>query len=82
MSTTGGLNASFAPGAPLAGRAAFVAQFGATVGTVLDWASARRIGFSHLVSLGDRADVDFGNMLDYLAYDTNAQRILIDDQND
>ena len=36
---------------------------------VLDWASARSFGFSHVVSLGDMADVDFGDLLDYLALD-------------
>ena len=29
---------------------------------------ARGIGFSHVVSLGDMADVDFGDLLDYLAH--------------
>lgn len=77
VSTKAGLNASFAPGAPRAGHVAFVAQSGAVVGTVLDWAGARGIGFSHLVSLGDMADVDFGDMLDYLANDPNTGAILL-----
>ena len=47
------------------------------VTTVLDWASARGIGFSHLVSLGDMADVDFGDMLDYLAGDPETKAILL-----
>jgi acetyltransferase len=50
-----GLNASFAHVDPLPGHLAFVAQSGAVVTTVIDWASARGIGFSHLVSLGDMA---------------------------
>src|SRR6185295_2831775 len=69
LSTPIGLNASFAPGNAEKGGVAFVAQSGAMVTTVLDWASSRGIGFSHLVSLGDMADVDFGDMLDYLAND-------------
>jgi acetyltransferase len=67
LSTPVGLNASFAPGNAKKGGIAFIAQSGAMVTTVLDWANARGIGFSHLVSLGDMADVDFGDMLDYLA---------------
>ncbi len=71
------LNASFAPGAPRAGHVAFIAQSGAVVATVSDWAEARGIGFSHLVSLGDMADVDFGDMLDYLANDPGTKAILL-----
>ncbi|CAN7450188.1 bifunctional acetate--CoA ligase family protein/GNAT family N-acetyltransferase [Massilia sp. LjRoot122] len=72
-----GLNASFAPGAALPGRLAFVAQSGALVTTVLDWASTRRIGFSCFVSLGDGSDVDFGDLLDYLAGDPDTDAILL-----
>ncbi|RZA25698.1 MAG: GNAT family N-acetyltransferase, partial [Lysobacteraceae bacterium] len=72
-----GLNASFAPGVALPGRLAFVAQSGALVTTVLDWASTRRIGFSCFVSLGDGSDVDFGDLLDYLAGDPGTDAILL-----
>ncbi|MGD8540868.1 MAG: bifunctional acetate--CoA ligase family protein/GNAT family N-acetyltransferase [Desulfobacteraceae bacterium] len=72
-----GLNASFGHVASLPGRLAFVAQSGAVLTSVLDWAAARRIGFSHFVSLGDMADVDFGDMLDYLANDTRTRAILL-----
>ena len=41
---------------------------------MLDWAAPRGIGFSHVVSLGDMADVDFGDMLDYLAADRSHAR--------
>lgn len=77
LSTPSGLNASFAPVAAKKGGVAFVAQSGAMLTTVLDWASARGIGFSHLVSLGDMMDVDFGDMLDYLANDTATTSILL-----
>jgi acetyltransferase len=72
-----GLNASFAQDNPIPGRIAFVAQSGAMVTSVLDWASTRSIGFSHLVSLGDMLDVDFGDLLDYLANDRNTLAILL-----
>jgi acetyltransferase len=77
LSTLHGLNASFAQSMPQRGGVAFVAQSGAIVTTVLDWASGRGIGFSHLVSLGDMADVDFGDMLDYLANDDSTTAILL-----
>jgi len=72
-----GLNASFAHLAPVAGGIAFVAQSGAIATSVLDWATARGIGFSHLVALGDMLDVDFGDMLDYLANDAPTRAILL-----
>ncbi len=72
-----GVNASFAHLAPRPGHLAFVAQSGAIVTSVLDWAHARGIGFSHLVSLGDMLDVDFGDMLDYLANDPDTRAILL-----
>jgi hypothetical protein len=46
---------------------AFVSQSCGMITAVLDWAASREIGFSHVVSLGEMADVDFGDMLDYLA---------------
>ncbi len=72
-----GLNASFAHIQPLPGHLAFVAQSGAIVTTVLDWATARSIGFSHFASLGDMADVDFGDLLDYLANQIEVRGILL-----
>ncbi len=72
-----GLDGSFAHIAPAAGRLAFVTQSGAIVTSIVDWAQSHGIGFSHLVSLGDQADVDFGDMLDYLANDNQASAILL-----
>jgi acetyltransferase len=72
-----GLNASFAHLDALPGRIAFLTQSGAVITAVLDWAHPRGIGFSHLVSLGNMADVDFGDMLDYLADDARTDAILL-----
>ena len=72
-----GLNASFAHADALPGPLAFVSQSGAMVTAVLDWARSRRIGFSHLVSLGEHADVDFGDLLDHLASDAHTRAILL-----
>ena len=77
ISTPIQMNASFAPSTPQKGGVAFVAQSGAMVTTVLDWATGRGIGFSHLVSLGDMSDVDFGDMLDFLANDQDTTAILL-----
>ena len=72
-----GLNASFAPGNALPGGLAFVTQSGALATAMLDWANTRGIGFSHFISLGDCADVDFGDVIDYLASDPATRAILI-----
>lgn len=77
MSTAVGLNATFAHIGPRRGNVAFVTQSGAMATTVLDWASDRGIGFSYLASLGDMADVDFGDMLDYLANDPDTTAIML-----
>jgi acetyltransferase len=72
-----GVDASFSHRPPLAGDLAFLSQSGALITAIVDWACGRSIGFSHVVSLGDMADVDFGDVLDYLAADTQSRAILL-----
>jgi acetyltransferase len=72
-----GLNATFAHAPALPGELAFVSQSGALVTAMIDWANARRIGFSQIVSLGERIDVDFGDLLDHLASDPHTRAILL-----
>ncbi|HRD78283.1 MAG TPA: CoA-binding protein, partial [Hyphomicrobiaceae bacterium] len=72
-----GLDASFSHLAPPAGDLALVSQSGALITSIVDWAAARRIGFSHVISLGDMADVDFGDLLDYLAAAPRCRAILL-----
>lgn len=77
LSPGAGINASFAHLTPTQGDVAFIAQSGALVTAVLDWAVGRDLGFSHIASLGDMADVDFGDMLDWLALDASTRSILL-----
>ena len=72
-----GLNASFSHIGAAPGELAFVSQSGALVTAMLDWAGSRGIGFSHFVSLGEHADVDFGDMLDFLGSDPKTRAILL-----
>jgi acetyltransferase len=72
-----GINASFVHVNPLKGDIAFVGQSGAVVTSIVDWATSRGVGFSHLISLGSMADVDFGDLLDYLAADPGTRAILL-----
>ena len=77
ISTPAGLNASFAQVMPPRGDIAFLSQSGAMVTTVLDWAAPRGIGFSHVMSFGDMADVDFGDVLEYLEHDAATRAIVL-----
>jgi acetyltransferase len=72
-----GVNAAFAHLMPKSGGLAFLSQSGAILTSVIDWAQPRGIGFSHLVSMGELIDVDFGDMLDYLADDPKTTAILM-----
>jgi acetyltransferase len=72
-----GLNASVAHCSARPGKIAFVSQSGALVTGVLDWANTHGIGFSKFVSLGESADVDLGDLLDYLAADVDTAAILL-----
>lgn len=72
-----GLNASFGHVAPEPGRLAFLSQSGALAGAILDWAASRHIGFSAVVSMGDMANVDIGDLLDFLATDISTHAILL-----
>jgi acetyltransferase len=72
-----GLNASLSHVGALPGKLAFVSQSGAICTAVLDWARAKGIGFSHFVALGDCADIDFGDVLDYLGTDPDTSAILL-----
>jgi acetyltransferase len=72
-----GLNANFGLNAPAPGKLAFLSQSGALVTGILDWAAARGIGFSYVISMGDMADVDVGDLLDFLAADVSTNAILL-----
>lgn len=77
LAPSAGVNASFAHAAPPSGRIACVMQSGALAAAVLDWAVTRNIGLSKMVSIGDAIDVDFGDMLNYLAADPETDAILL-----
>ena len=72
-----GLNASFGPTQLKGGRIAAVAQSGAVLAGLADWGTAQDIGFSHLISMGDMSDVDFGDVLDMLSRDYDTRAVLM-----
>ncbi len=72
-----GLNCSLATSDALPGRIAFISQSASLFSAVLDWARTKGIGFSHILSLGDRVDLKYADILDYMAQDPNTRSILL-----
>lgn len=77
MRTGTGLNATFSPVPALPGKLALVSQSGAICTAILDWAHPAGVGFSSVVSLGGGADIDFGEVLDFLVADPDTDAILM-----
>lgn len=59
------MNASFAATSATEGDIAFMSQSGAVCTAMLDMANARNLGFSHFVSMGNKANLNENNFLDY-----------------
>jgi acetyltransferase len=72
-----GLNATFGNNNASEGGIALVSQSGALCTSILDWAENRDVGFSAVVSTGIAADIDFGDILDYLASDSKTESIIL-----
>lgn len=70
-------NASFAHIAARPGDIALLSQSGAIATSLIDWAAENEVGFSHIVSLGDMADVDVGDWLDLLAGEPKTRAIVM-----
>ena len=77
LSPINGLNASFAAHSVEAGSLALLSQSGAVCSAILDRAASEKIGFSHFVSVGSMADLDFADMIDYIGNDPGARSIII-----
>ena len=69
------LNASFAPSVPPEGNIAFVSQSGALANSIIDWAIDERYGFSSIVSLGNSADKDISDFIEYFGKDKETKVI-------
>jgi acetyltransferase len=71
------MNATFSKSSAMPGQLALISQSGALCAAILDWACANNVGFSTIISLGNAADLDFGDLLDFLAQDPKTQSILL-----
>jgi len=63
------LNASFGGDLPRLGSIGYISQSGALLAAILDMANASDIGFSKLVSIGNKADIDELDMITALGDD-------------
>jgi acetyltransferase len=72
-----GFNATFNRGMAKPGHLALVSQSGALCTAILDWAQISDVGFSSVISMGASADVDFGEILDFLVNDPQTESILL-----
>ncbi|HEX9207037.1 MAG TPA: GNAT family N-acetyltransferase [Steroidobacteraceae bacterium] len=71
------LNATAGGEMPVLGRLALVSQSGALCAATLDWARARRVGFSTVISTGVGDDIGFGEILDFLTHDSATDSIML-----
>ena len=71
------LNASFASQMPAEGSIAFASQSGALGEAVIDYAAGEGIGFSKFISVGNKADVNENDVLEYLREDPQTKVILL-----
>ncbi len=69
------LNASFAGGMPPAGDIAFISQSGALAVALMDMAREKNIGFSKIISVGNKMLLSESEILEYLSEDENTKVI-------
>jgi acetyltransferase len=72
-----GVNATFSAAPARDGGIACFTQSGAVAAALMDWGYAHSVGFRYLISLGDMADVDFGDLLDFVATDPGTKAVLL-----
>ncbi|HWR72211.1 MAG TPA: CoA-binding protein, partial [Nitrospirota bacterium] len=76
INTSNNMNATFAAGMLPKGRIAFFSQSGALGIAILDWAVGNRIGFSKFISLGNKADLNEIDFIEYFVNDPDTDIIL------
>ncbi len=70
------INASFSATFPRQGEIAFFSQSGAMLVAILDWSAAGGLGFSRVVSLGNKPDISEIDFIEDAADDPNTKVIL------
>ncbi|MBM7854407.1 acetyltransferase [Desulfohalotomaculum tongense] len=76
MDTITPINASFSAAFPPKGDIAFISQSGAMLISVIDWSLSTGLGFSRVISLGNKAQLNEVDFIDAIADDPNTSVIL------
>jgi len=76
LNTKNNLNATFAANYPEEGDIAVLSQSGALCTAILDWAARHHIGFSKLISIGNKVDIDEELLIETLGSDTDTEVIV------
>ncbi|MEM0152731.1 MAG: acetate--CoA ligase [Ignisphaera sp.] len=71
------INASFSATMPKRGSIAFISQSGALLTAILDWSIKKGIGFSRIVSLGNKADLNEADFIQAVEEDVNTKVVLL-----
>ncbi len=77
INTSNGLNATFSGVKPLKGKIALISQSGALIVAMIDWATVNNIGFSKIVSLGNKALLNECDFVKYLSSDDETEVIAL-----
>ena len=71
------LNATFTSGKFQTGKVAIVSQSGALAVALLDWTENMSVGFSKVISIGNKTVLDENDVINYLANDKNTEAIAL-----
>jgi acetate---CoA ligase (ADP-forming) subunit alpha len=71
------MNATFGPNFVLPGKTAFISQSGALGLALMDWTTEEKYGISSIVSIGNKADVDDADLIEFFNQDPSTSSILI-----
>lgn len=71
------LNASFGGVLPAPGNVALVSQSGAIISSLCDWSGIRHFGFSKVISLGNKLQLDENASLEFLENDPDTNAIVL-----
>ena len=77
INTHNQLNLSFAGKIPKQGNIALVSQSGAMATALMDFAESSGMGFSKIISMGNKSDLNENNFLDFLENDDETQVIVL-----
>jgi len=77
FSSASQLDMTFGPGGIVPGHVAIITQSGALGLAMIGKTAAENIGISAMISVGNKADIEEGDLIDYLIEDEHTQSILM-----